>query len=176
MIVFAVPPEALLGQSGLTALALALTGSAGMLFHRRNLVILASTSLIGVMIWGKVATDLLKSRQPDSAVLLAEFITIIFLMEASTVILTFESAREKLNVKKDEISMAQQGRLANWAGSQIFLQGKLGLATILLSLTLLLLGATGVSSNQLAVSGSLVLVAVVLLLFLATYRREPEAK
>jgi hypothetical protein len=132
---------------------------------------------VGLLIWGKVATDLLKSSQPDSAVLLAEFIAIIFLMEASTVILTFESARERLNVKNDEISKAQQGHLAKWASSQVFLQGKLALATILLSLTLLLLaGVTGVSSNQLAVSGSLVLVAVVLLLFLATYRREPEAK
>ncbi len=62
-----------------------------------------------------------------------------------------------------------------WATSQVSRQAKLALATILLSVTLLLLsGATSIPSNQLAVSGSLGLAAIALLLFLMTYRREPE--
>ncbi len=155
----------------------ALTGSGGMLLHQRRLAQLGSISLLGLLIWGKVAVDLFKSSPPDTAVLLVEFISILFLMEASTVILTFYEAREGLKARNDEISQAQQARLENWATGQMYRQGKLALATILLSVTLLpLASATSISINQLAVSGFLVLAATLLLLFLVTYRREPERK
>ncbi len=177
LIAFAVPPTALLGESGSVALVVGLTGSAGMLLHQRRLAQLASMSLLGLLIWGKAATDILKSSPPDSAVLLAEFIAILFFMEASTVILTFDRVREGFKARNDEISKAQQAHLVKWVNSQVFRQGKLALATILLSVTLLTLaGATSISSNQLAFSGSLVLVAIIMLLFLVTYRREPEGK
>ncbi len=177
LIVFAVPPEALLGQPGPVALVVALTGSTGMLLHQRKLALLGSMTLLGLLIWGKVAADLLKSSPQDTAVLLAEFIAILFFMEACMVILTFDSTRKGLEERDDEISRAQQARLLKWATGQVSRQGKLALATILLSVTLLpLAGATSISSNQLAVSGSLALVAITMLLFLVTYRREPEGK
>ncbi len=93
------------------------------------------------------------------------------------VILAFDRASSGLRGGRDEVSRAQQARLVEWATSQASRQATLGLAMILLSVTLLLLsGATSISSNQLAVSGSLGLAAIALLLFLMTYRREPEGK
>lgn len=177
LVVFTVPPAALLEQSGPVALLVALTGSAGMLLHQRRLAQLGSMSLLGLLIWGKVAVDLFRSSPPDTAILLVEFTAILFLMEASTVILTFDRAREGLKTRNDEMSQAQQAQLVNWATGQMSRQGKLALAAVLLSITLLpLASATSISINQLAVSGFLVLLAVLLLLFLLTYRREPERK
>jgi hypothetical protein len=67
--------------------------------------------------------------------------------------------------------------MSKWERVQLFNLGKLTLASFGLSLGLLTLGGlASVSINQIAFSGVLVLVAVVAIFVLLTYRREPEVQ
>jgi hypothetical protein len=176
LVVFSIPAAALLGQSALVAVVIAVVGSYGMLLHRRLPAQLGSLALLGILVWGKLAADLLKTSPLDTAVLLAQFIAVIAFMEGSNVVLGFDTIQRGI-VGDDEISRAQRAQLAAWAAGQLSHQGKLALGTVILSLGLLpLANATSISSNELVFSGSLVLVATVVLLFLVTYRREPETR
>src|SRR6266516_2390340 len=141
------------------------------------LVSAASGSLLVLIVWGKVTADLYGLPGPDSAVLLLQFMLVIFLMEASTTALTVDSAIKPLEGKNDALSESARMRAMRWERVQLFNLGKLTVASFVLSLGLLILGSlVSISFNQIAFSGVLVLAAVVAIFVLLTYRREPEER
>jgi hypothetical protein len=176
-IILSLPPSALGQQSILVTAVVSIVGLAGTLLGSKTPVLLASASLLLLIIWGKIATDIYGLPGPDSALLLFQFMLVIFLMEASTTALTFDYTIKQLKGKNDEISALAKTRVMKWARAQLFSLGKLTIAAFALSLGLLILGSLlSVSVNQLAFSGVLVLAAVVAIFILVTYRREPEER
>ncbi len=140
-------------------------------------VTFASASLLALTVWGKIASDLFGLPGTDTALLLLRFMIVILLMEASTTAVTFDIAYKRLMKERDEISAEARTKVTEWAREQLLSLGRLMLAAFGLSLGLLVIGdIASVSVNQLAVSGILVLVAVVALVVLLTYRREPEGR
>jgi hypothetical protein len=131
--------------------------------------------LLLLIVWGKVAGDIYGLPGPDSALLLLQFMLVIFLMEASTTVLTFDSNIKQLEGKTDNLSSLARMQVMKWERVQLFNLGRLTLASFGLSLGLLILGSlVSVSVNQIAFSGILVLAAVVAVFVILTYRREPE--
>ncbi len=174
-IVLNLPPSALGQQSILVTAAVATVGFAGMRLGNRAAIYAASGSLLLLIVWGKVAGDLYGLPGPDSAVLLLQFMLVIFLMEASITVLTLDSAIKPLEGKNDDLSESARMRAVGWERVQLFNLGKLTAASFVLSLGLLILGSlVSISFNQIAFSGVLVLAAVVAIFVLLTYRREPE--
>jgi hypothetical protein len=107
-------------------------------------------------------------------VLLFQFMLVIFFMEASVTVLTFDLTIKQLEGKTDDLSNIARMRVTKWERVQLFNLGKLTLASIGLSLGLLVLGSLlSVSIDQIAFSGILVLAAVVAIFVLLTFRREP---
>jgi len=152
----------------------AIVGLMGTLLGNKTAVSLASANLLLLIVWGKIASDSYKLLEPDSALLLFQFMLVIFLMEASTTALTFDSTMRGLKGKNDDISALARMRVTKWAQAQLFSLGKLTTAAFALSLGLLILGSfVSVSVDQIAFSGVLVLAAVVAILILLTYKREP---
>jgi hypothetical protein len=153
----------------------AFIGFAGMLLGHKTAIFAASGSLLMLIVWGKVGDDIYSLPGPDSALLLLQFMLVIFLMEASTTVLTSDSAIEQLGGRKDELSSLARIQVMSWERVQLFSLGRLTLASFALSLGLVILGSfLSVSVNQIAFSGILVLAAVVAIFILLTYRREPE--
>ena len=176
-IVLSLPPSALGQQSILVTAAVAIVGFAGMSLGNRAAIYAASGSLLLLIVWGKVAGDLYGFPGPDSAVLLLQFMLVIFLMEASITVLTLDSAIKPLEGKNDDLSESARMRAMRWERVQLFNLGKLTAASFVLSLGLLILGSlVSISFNQIAFSGVLVLAAVVAIFVLLTYRREPEER
>jgi hypothetical protein len=141
----------------------------------RTTIFVASGSLLLLIVWGKVAGDIYGLPGPDSALLLLQFMLVIFLMEASTTVLTFDSNIKQLEGKTDNLSSLARMQVMKWERVQLFNLGRLTLASFGLSLGLLILGSlVSVSVNQIAFSGILVLAAVVAVFVILTYRREPE--
>ncbi len=141
----------------------------------RTAIFAASGSLLLLIVWGKVAGDIYGVRGPDSALLLFQFMLVIFLMEASATVLTFDSTIKRLEGKNDDISSLARTHVMKWERVQLFSLGRLTLASFGLSLGLLILGSlVSVSANQIAFSGILVVASVVAIFVLLTYRREPE--
>jgi hypothetical protein len=174
-IILSLPTPALGQQSILVAGTVAIIGFAGMLLGNRTAIYTASGILLSLIVWGKVAGDLYGAPGPDSALLLLQFMLVIFLMEASATVLTAGSAIKELGDKNDELSSLARMRVVNWQKVQLVSLGRLTLASFGLSLGLLILGSlVGVSVNQIAFSGILVLAAVIAIFVLVTYRREPE--
>ena len=148
-----------------------------MLLRNKTAVLAASGSLLVLIVWGKVTADLYGLPGPDSAVLLLQFMLVIFLMEASTTALTVDSAIKPLEGKNDALSESARMRAMRWERVELFNLGKLTAASFVLSLGLLILGSlVSISFNQIAFSGVLVLAAVVAIFVLLTYRREPEER
>jgi len=146
-----------------------------MLLRNKTAVLAASGSLLLLIVWGKVAGDLYGLPGPDSAVLLLQFMLVIFLMEASTTALTLDSAIRPLEGKNDDLSESARMRAMRWERVELFNLGKLTAASFVLSLGVLILGSlVSISFNQIAFSGVLVLAAVVAIFVLLTYKREPE--
>ena len=130
-----------------------------------------------LLVTGKVGTDLARAQSPDTAVLLLEFVTVIFFMEASRVVISYDKEAGELAGRTDELSQAAKGRLVIWVRGQLSRQARLIAGALGLSLVLLVLGGlTSVSINQLSFSAVLVLLVVGALLFLITQRREPETR
>jgi len=176
-IILSLPPSALSQQSILVVVIVTIVGLLGMVLGNKTAIVLASVSLLLLIIWGKIASDINKLAQPDSALLLLQFLLVIFLMEASTTALTFGSTMKKLEGKKDDISAEARMRAIEWGGAQLFSLGKLTVAAFGLSLGLLIIGSIiSVSFNQLAFSGILVLASVIVIFILLTYGREPESR
>jgi hypothetical protein len=175
-IVFSVASQVFLGFGTLFALAVIAVGLAGMLARKKVLVTLASVALLVLLVAGKVGTDLARAPAPDTAALLLQFVAIIFFMEASRVVSSFDRETSELAGSTDDMSQAIRKRLVIWVRGQLNGQARLVVGALGLSLVLLVLGGfTSVSISQLAFSGILVLLVVGALLFLITQRREPEA-
>jgi hypothetical protein len=145
------------------------------LIGNRTAIFAASGSLLLLIVWGKVAGDIYGLPGPDSALFLFQFMIVIFLVEASTSVLIFDSAIKRLEGKNDDLSAQARVQVMKWEKVQLSSLGRLTLASFGLSLGLLILGSlVSVSVNQIAFSGVLVLAAVVAIFVLLTYRREPE--
>lgn len=152
-------------------------GLGGMLIRNRTLASLASSGLLVVIVWGKVASDIYTLPAEDSAVLLLQFMVVLLLMEASNSVLSFDEAWKRLRGKDDDISATARSRLIRWSSAQLLSLGRFVAAAFGLSIALLIFGSfVSVSTNQLAFSGILVLAAVVAILILLTYRREPRSR
>jgi len=137
----------------------------------------ASGSLLLAIVWGKIAGDIYGLPAPDSALLLFQFMLVIFLMEASTTAMLSDSTIKQFEGMNDDLSSVARMRVMKWERIQLLNLGKLTAAASGLSLGLLILGSLlSVSVNQIAFSGILVLAAVVAIFILLTYRREPEQR
>jgi hypothetical protein len=177
LIILSIPSSALEEQSILITGVVALVGSTGMLFRKRSAISVASASLLLLIIWGKVAGDLHGLAGPDSALLLLEFMLVIFLMDASSAALTFDVMIKRLEGKNDDISALARISVTRWVRAQLFNLGKLMTAAFVSSLGLQILGSlVSVSVNQIALTGILVLAAVLAIFILLVYRREPEER
>ncbi len=176
-IVLSVPSQVFLGLGTPIMLAIMAVGLSGALANRQVFATLASVSLLVSLIAGKVGLDLAKASPPDTAVLLLQFLAVIFFMEATRVVLSFDSETRELAGKTDEASQAVKNRLGIWITGQLTTQARLVIGALGLSLVLLVFGGfTNVSINQLAFSAVLVLLVVGALLFLITQEREPETR
>lgn len=154
---------------------LVILGTSAMVFRYVTGSVATSAGLLALIVWGKISGDLYKFPREDSAFLLLQFMTVIFFMEASSTVLSFHSAWLVLRGKKDDISGEARTRLVRWLSSQLVSIGKLIAGSFTLSIGLLLVGGlVNISISQLAVNGVLVLTAVVAILILLTYKREPE--
>jgi len=152
-----------------------IVGSVGMLLTNRTAILAASGSLLLLIVWGKIAGDIYGLPGPDSALLLLQFMLVIFFMEASATALIFDSTIKQLEGKNDDLSTLARMRMMKWEQVQLLSLGKLALGAFGLSLGLLILGSlVSVSVNQIAFSGVLVLAAVIAIFILLTYRREPQ--
>jgi hypothetical protein len=146
-----------------------------MLLTNRTAILAASGSLLLLIVWGKIAGDIYGLPGPDSALLLLQFMLVIFFMEASATALIFDSIIKQLEGKNDDLSALARMRVMKWERVQLLSLGKLALGAFGLSLGLLILGSlVSVSVNQIAFSGVLVLAAVISIFILLTYRREPK--
>lgn len=158
-------------------LVIVAVGLSGTLARQQVLTTLASVGLLVVLVAGKVGSDLSRAPAPDTAVLLFEFVAVIFFMEASRVVLSYDEEAKELAGRGDDMSQAVRERLGKWVSGQLSKQGNLVAGALGLSLVLLVLGGfTSVSINQLSFSAILVLLIVGALLFLITQRREPETR
>jgi hypothetical protein len=174
-VIFAIPSTVLLGLQVPVALIVSGVGLFGMLRKKEIFARGASLSLIGLVIGGKVAEDVLGVAAPDTAVLLVQFVAVIFFIEASRVVLSFNNEDRELAGKRDEFSVVLMKRLVEWTQGQLVSQARIMIIALGLSLVLLLVGGfTSISINQLGFSAGLVLVVVIVLLYLVTNRREPE--
>jgi hypothetical protein len=176
-IVLSVPVGVFFGLGILIVLVIVVFGSVGMFAKKRGLVRSASLALLVLIVAGKVGTDLVRAAAPDTLVLLVQFVAVIFFMEASRVVLSFDREIGELGEKMDEVSQAVRKRLDIWMMGQLARQGRLIVGALGLSLLLLVLGGfTSVSVNVPVLSALLVIIVVVVLLFLITQRREPETR
>jgi hypothetical protein len=174
-IVFSVPLEVFFGLGILIVLAIVITGLLGMFARRQGLASFASLALLVVIIAGKVGTDLVSAAAPDTLVFLVQFVAVLFFMEASRVVWSFDKEANELAGRTDDVSQAVRARLGMWVKGQLSRQARLMVGALGLSLVLLVLGGfTSVSIDQIAFSAILVVLAVGALLFLITQRREPE--
>jgi hypothetical protein len=176
-IILSVPSQVFLGLGILILFVVVFLGLAGMFAKKQELTILASVMLLVSLVAGKVGTDLTGASSPDTAVLLFQFVSALFFMEASRVVLSFDREVGELAGRTDDMSQIVRSRLAMWVTGQLSRQARLIIGALGLSLVLLVLGGfTSVSLNQPALSAILVLLVVGTLLFLITQRREPETR
>jgi len=176
-IVLSIPLEVLFGLGILIVFAIAIVGLLGMFSKRQKLASFASLALLATIIAGKVGTDLARVAAPDTLVLLVQFVAVIFFVEASRAVLSFDKESDELGEKEDEVSEAVRRRLDVWVGGQLSRQMRLIMGALGLSLLLLVLGGfASISLNEPVVSALLVMLVVVGLLFLITQRREPETR
>jgi hypothetical protein len=174
-IMLGIPSQAILGLEVPVGIVVALAGVLGMLLRLLRLALSASLSLISLLVWGKVTMSILRIPPPDTALLLVQFVAIVFLMEASRVILSYDEECRELKGKEDNFSNRASLELVGWLRGQLRGQAKLGVSTLALSVVLLVIGGfSGVSISRVYFSATLVLLFVGALLFLLIHRREPE--
>jgi len=176
-IIFDIPSQVIFGLQFPALVIVSGIGLLGMLGRREVLARSASLSLLALVIGGKVGADIIGGSASDTAVLLVQFVAVVFLMEASRVVLVFDRENSELVEKPDELSQGLRKKLAMWAQGQLVGQARIMVAVLGLSLGLLVVGGFGsVSVNQLVFSAILVLLVVGVLVFLITQRREPETR
>lgn len=177
LIVLGVPSQIFLGLGLPIILIIIAVGLFGMLAREQLLTTLASVGLLVLVVAGKAGTDLARAPAPDTAILLIEFVAVIFFMEAARVVLSYDRETSELVGRTDEMSQTARERLGMWVTGQLSRQARLVAGALGLSLILLVLGGfTSVSINQLSFSAILVLLVVGALLFLIIQRREPETR
>lgn len=177
LVIFSIPPQSLLGLNIPVLILMMVSGMAGNLLARKRFSSLTSIALLCLLVWGRVADDLFNIKPPDTAIFLVEFGMVLFLMEANLVLQTFETVHRTHRGKNDELSNALETRLWIWLRNQFSRQGKIAVGSLGISLALLpFAGFTSISIEQLPLTGALLLIAVIALLFLVTYRREPERR
>jgi hypothetical protein len=175
LILFSIPSAVLFQQQILLVAIISVVGLGGMLTTTPQAATAASASLLALIVWGKVASDLYGLPGPDSALLLLQFMLVILLMEASNAELVMDSNFNRLKGRYDVVSEGARMQVVEWTRSQLLNLGKLTTGAFFLSLVLLVLGSlASVSITQIAFTGGLVIAAVVALLILLVYRREPE--
>ena len=176
-IIFDIPSQVIFGLQLPALVIVSGIGLLGMFGRREVLARGASLGLLALVIGGKVGVDIIGGAASDTAVLLVQFVAVVFLMEASRVVLVFDRENSELVEKPDELSQGLRRKLALWAQGQLVGQARIMVAVLGLSLTLLVVGGFGsVSVNQLVFSAILVLLVVGALVFLITQRREPETR
>jgi hypothetical protein len=176
-IVLAVPSQAIDGLGVLLIFVISGIGLTGMFARMTPLTTLASVALLGVLIAGKVGTDLDGLPSQDTAVLMIQFVSVIFFMEAMRAILSFDIETRELVGRTDESTQLIKSKLEGWIKGQLGRQARLTVGALALSLFLLVLGGlTSVSVSQATFSAILVLVVVAVLLFIVTQRREPVTR
>jgi hypothetical protein len=176
-IVVSVPFQVFLGFGIAIMPMIVVVGQYGMLAKRQGYATMASVALLVVLLAGKVGIDLARASAPDTAVLLVQFVSVVFFMEASRAVLSFDKESSLLEGRTDEGSRDVLNRLEKWIRGQLTRQARLSIGALGLSLILLVLGGlTSVSIDQIAFSAVLVLLVVGALLFLITQRREPETR
>ena len=174
-IVLTAPAVAIYQQQLLVTLVLVALGLSGTLTSNRSASSLASMVLLGLIIWSKVAGDLFHLATVDSALLLFEFMIVIFLMEATNTAISVDQRLKQLRERNDDFSVETSRRILEWAREHILGLAKITSLSFALSLGLLVVGdLLSISFSQIAVSGALVLVTVAALVVLLTYGREPE--
>lgn len=172
-IVLSIPTRIFAGLSIPVVLIVVLAGLIGTLAKKQAMTIFASVSLLIILVFGKVGEDLLGAAIPDTAILLVQFLGVIFFMEASRVVLSFDKALSELRGKTDAGSLAIREKLSLWVRRQIVSQARLTVGALGASLTLLVFGGVAsVSINQLSFLAVLVLLVVGVLLFLLTQQRQ----
>lgn len=176
-LVLSVPFQVFLGFGIAIMPMIVAVGQYGMLAKRQGYATMASVALLIVLFAGKVGIDLARASAPDTAVLLVQFVSVVFFMEASRVVLSFDKESSLLEGRTDEGSRDVLNKLEKWIRGQLTSQARLSIGALGLSLILLVLGGlTSVSIDQIAFSAVLVLLVVGALLFLITQRREPDAR
>lgn len=176
-IIFDIPSQVIFGLQLPALVIVSGIGLLGMFGRREVLARGASLGLLALVIGGKVGVDITGGAASDTAVLLVQFVAVVFLMEASRVVLVFDRENSELVEKPDELSQGLRRKLALWAQGQLVGQARIMVAVLGLSLILLVVGGFGsVSVNQLFFSAILVLLVVGALVFLITQRREPETR
>jgi hypothetical protein len=176
-IVLAVPSQVFRGLGILLILAIAGVELTGMLARMTTLTTLASVALIGALVAGKVGMDLDGLPSQDTAILMIQFVSIIFFMEATRSLLSFDDETRELGERTDESTQLIISKLEAWVKGQLGRQARLTVGALGLSLFLLVLGGlTSISITQATFSASLVLVVVGVLLFIITQRREPASR
>jgi hypothetical protein len=176
-IVLAVPSQAFRGLGFLLILVIAGIGLTGMLARMTTLTTLASVALIGALVAGKVGMDLDGLPSQDTAILMVQFVSIIFFMEAMRALLSYDNETRELGARTDESTQLIISKLEAWVKGQLGRQARLTVGALGLSLLLLVLGGlTSISITQATFSASLVLVVVGVLLFIITQRREPVTR
>lgn len=174
-VILSIPAAALSGQPLALSVAVAAVGLSGMIFKKQILASTGSISLLVLIVWGKASASLIQTAAPDTALLLVQFTAVLVFMEASSVTFSFEEQYTRLKPKEDELTETLRTQLQSWLLSQFRNQGKLAVMSLALSIILLpIAGITSITSNQLVFSATLALVAVIVLLFLVTHRRESE--
>ncbi len=174
-VVFSVPPRTVLGLQAAAVILIVFAGLFGTLNRKKELISSASSGLIAVLVGGKIVADLDRLTPPDTAVLLSQFIVIIFLMEASFPVVEYELEMRSLRERDDELSLHMIDRVQKWFGNQLAADLRLGIACFVLSLALLTLGSfASIRVGQLALLALFLLAAVIALFILLTYHREPE--
>lgn len=173
-IVLAVPSQVFFGLGYFLVLGIVAIGLAGTLARIRTLTTLASVALLGSLVAGKAGTDLYGLPSQDTALLMIQFVSVIFFMEAVRAILSFDKESRELGRRTDESTQFIRTTLKAWVKGQISRQARLTIGALGLSLFLLVLGGiTSISVSQATFSAVLVLVVVGVLLFIVTQRREP---
>jgi len=175
-VVFSVPTKIGLGQPLIITLVIVAVGIAGMFTRTKRLVLAASLSILLIIVGGRVVGDLYGFQPSDTSLLLSQFVATIFLMEATFPVLAYENDALALEGRDDALSKRALTNVHRWLVSQLTSDAKLGLSTFVMSLGLLVIGGiASIQVSHLALLAVFVLAAVVSLLFLLTYEREPEA-
>lgn len=173
-IVLATPSQVFLGLGYFLALGIVALGLAGMLARISTLTTLASVALLVTLVAGKAGTDLYGLPSQDTAILMIQFVSVIFFMEAMRAILSFDKETRELGGRIDESTQLIRATLGAWVKGQLGRQARLTVGALGLSLFLLVLGGlTSISVSQVTFSAILVLIVVGVLFFIITQRREP---